>query len=185
MIFLAISTKTKKKLTENIQQNKKLYVINGVILIILGVLALFTPLAAAEFLDLLIGCLLFATGFFQVIVSYAAKRHWTYYFTALVAIAAGSLLILQPAAGILALAVIVSIYLLIQGCVQIFYAGVYAPFKGWRWLLLSGLISVCLTVLIYIGWPTTAAWILGIMVGVNLISFGLTMLMLALYIDRI
>lgn len=184
MFIFVVNEKTKKQLTENIKQNKNLYIFNAIMFMVLGVVALFAPLIAAEFLDLLIGCLLFITGLFQAVVSFAAKRHWTYYVTAIISIVAGCLLILQPAAGILALAAIIAIFLLLQGCMQIFYAGVYAPFKGWGWMLLSGFISICLCALIYVGWPTTAIWFLGIMVGINLISVGLSMLMLSLYLGK-
>lgn len=185
MIIWAISDDMKKQLTENIKQNKNLYVINGIMFMILGVVALTAPLIAAEFLDILIGCLLFITGSFQGVVSFAARRHWTFYFSAFISIVAGLLLILQPAAGILALAAIIAVFLLLQGCMQIFYSGVYAPFKGWSWMLLSGLISIALAALIYIGWPMSAIWFLGIMVGINLISFGLSMLMLSIYVNKI
>lgn len=184
MMIWMINDATKKQLTDNIKQNKSLYVFNGVMFIVLGVVALCAPLIAAEFLDLLIGCLLLITGLFQGVVSYAAKRHWTYYVTAIISIIAGALLILQPAAGILALATVVAVILLIQGMMQIFYAGVYAPFSGWGWMLLSGVISIALTALIYVGWPTTAVWFLGILVGINLISLGVSMMMLSIFLTR-
>jgi uncharacterized membrane protein HdeD (DUF308 family) len=184
MIIWTISNKTKKMLTDNIQQNKNLYIFNAVMFIILGTVALMTPLIAAEFLDILIGCLLFVTGLFQGVVSYAAKRHWTYYLSTFIYIAAGVLMIFQPQAGILALAAIIAIFLLLQGIMQIFYAGVYAPFKGWGWMLASGVISIALTTLIYIGWPITAVWFLGILVGINLIFFGLSTLMIAAYAGK-
>lgn len=185
MVILQVNEKTKKQLTENIKQNKNLYIFNGIMFMVLGIIALFAPMIAAEFLDLLIGCLLFVTGTFQAVVSFAAKRHWTYYLTAVISVMAGLFLILQPAQGVLALAAIVSIILLLQGCMQIFYAGVYAPFKGWGWMLFSGIISISLIILIYIGWPTTAAWFLGILLGINLITVGMAMLMASKLISQL
>lgn len=181
-MFISINTLTKRNLADNIRQNKNLYVFNAVMFIILGTIAIITPLFAAEFLDLLIGCLLFVTGLFQAVVTYAAKRHWTYYLSAAIYLVAGALMIFSPQAGILALAAIIAVFLFCQGCMQIFYAGVYAPARGWIWMLLSGLISLALTALIYIGWPITAVWILGLLIGINLISFGISMLMLAMYV---
>ncbi|HSX19837.1 MAG TPA: DUF308 domain-containing protein [Gammaproteobacteria bacterium] len=179
-----MNSDAKKQLTDNIKQNKNLYIFNGIMLLVLGIIALLAPLVAAEFLDILIGCLLFVTGLFQGVVSYAAKRHWTYYITAVISVIAGGLLILQPMAGMLALATIVAIFLLLQGCMQIFYAGIYAPFTGWIWMLLSGLVSIGLTAFIYVGWPITAIWFLGILVAINLISFGISMLVLATFCTR-
>lgn len=72
-----------------------------------------------------------------------------------------------------------AIYFLMQGFIQLFTASLYAPFKGWRWVLLSGISSIFLAIIIYIGWPVTAVWLLGLMVGLNFITFGFSMIMLA------
>lgn len=180
-----ISAEMKQHLIENLQSNKNLYVFNGVMLIILGVIALLAPLVIAEFLSLLIGCIFLLAGLAQGVVSYATKRHWTYYITAIIALTAGIILILKPEVGALVLAMVISVFLLLQGSMQIFYAGVFAPFKGWGWMLLSGCISILLTILIYVGWPTTAIWFLGVVVGLNLILFGVSLLMLATWTNRI
>lgn len=182
MIIWIVNDAIKKQLQANIQQHKHLYFFNGLIFMALGIIAIMSPLIAAEFLDILIGCVLFITGVFQASVSYASGRHWTYYLTAIIYVVAGALLVIQPQAGILALATIIAIFLLLQGCVQIFYASVYAPFKGWGWMLVGGLISIALTALIYTGWPVTAIWFLGIVVGINLFAFGLSLLMLTIHL---
>jgi len=152
--------------------------------IILGIVAFMAPLIAAEFLDILIGVLLLLTGLAQATMSFVSKRHWTYYLGAAISIIAGSLMLMRPSAGILALAAIIAIFFLLQGCMQLFSAGMYAPFRGWGWILLSGIISICLTILIYVGWPITAVWLLAVLVGINFISFGFSMIMLTTYVNR-
>jgi uncharacterized membrane protein HdeD (DUF308 family) len=185
MLIWMVNDSVKKQLTENIKQHKKLYIFNGCMFMILGVIAFMAPLVAAEFLDILIGCLLLLTGIVQAGLTVVSKRHWSYYFSAIISIFAGSLMVFFPRTGILALAAIIAIFLLLQGCMQIFSASMYAPFKGWSWMLTSGLISVILAALIYAGWPITAIWFLGVLVGINFISFGISMIVLTKYVTTI
>lgn len=181
-MLIFVNETTKSRLTDNIKANKSLYIFNGVMFMVLGIIALLSPLIAAEFLFILIGCILFVTGLFQGVVSYATKRHWSYYVTAGIAFLAGALLILQPEAGIYIFGMIIAVFLIVQGIMQIFYAGVYAPFKGWGWMLASGLLSILLAVFIYIGWPLSAAWLFGFLIAINLLMFGFALLTIATYV---
>jgi len=179
-----INASLKQKLEENIRQHKNTYVFNGVVFMVLGLVSLTSPLIAAEFFDFLIGTLLLVTGLAQAAVSMKAKRHWSYYLSAVVSITAGSLMIAKPNEGALALAAIIAIFLLFQGVLQIFSAGMYAPFKGWLLMLASGVISIILAILIYASWPSTALWFLGLVVAINLISFGFSIIMLTNYMTK-
>ncbi len=172
---------TKQQLEYNVKRYKNLYLVNGCILIALGILAIMVPVVAAEFLDLLIGAILLFTAISQFTISYMAKRHWTYYFNAIICLIAGSLMLIKPYEGVVALAVIIGIFLLIQGCIQLFTIALYAPFSGWPWILLSGIVSILLAGFMYSGWPITGVWLLGAMLGVNFIALGLSMIMLTRY----
>jgi uncharacterized membrane protein HdeD (DUF308 family) len=184
MLIWVMDTKLKKQLEQNVKQHKTLYIFNGAVFIIFGIIAFIAPMVAAEFLDILIGSLLLIMGLFQASVSYATKRHWTYYLSAIVSVLAGSLMIAKPMNGVLALAAIIAIFLLLQGFIQIFTASLYAPFKGWGWTLVSGVISITLAGLVYSGWPVTGVWFLGILVGFNFISFGASMIALTNFISN-
>lgn len=175
----------KSKLRQNIETHKNLYVLNGIVFIVLGLFCFAMPLAAAEFLGILIGLILVITGSFQLYLNFATTRHWSYYISAFIFLAAGALMILQPNVGAVALGAIVTTFLLLQGCMQLFYAGLYAPFYGWVWMLASGVLSILLAALVFSGWPSAAGWFLGILIGINLISFGASMLLLANFINKI
>lgn len=179
-IWIANSS-IKQQLADNISQNKTTYRVNGFIFLILGILSLLAPMVAAEVLDYLIGALLILTALIQFTLSYITKRHWSYYIGSTIYLIAGALLILRPNEGVMALAAVVGVFLLLQGCVQIFTASLYSPFSGWQWVLFSGLVSLALAGIIYSGWPATGIWLLGIMLGVNFIVFGLSMIMLTRY----
>lgn len=177
-----VNADVKKQLADNIRQHKKLYLFNGFMFILVGFIALMAPLVAAEVLDMLIGAILLLTAVGQLTISYLSKRHWTYYITTALYLIAGLLLVFRPHEGVLALAAIVGVFFLMQGCIQIFTASLYAPFEGWVWVLASGLVSLLLASLVYAGWPITGMWLLGIMLGINFIAFGLSMVMLTRYV---
>lgn len=172
------------QLEANLNQHAKMYYFNGAMLVILGIIALLSPIVAATFLDLLIGSILLLTGLAQAGFSFTTKRHWSYYLTAALAIFAGLLMLVNPASGILALGVIVLAYLIIQGILQTISAMLYSSCRGWIWLLFSGLVSLILAGMIYASWPVSATWILGVMVGINFIAFGLSIIMLTKYISN-
>jgi len=175
------NSNTRQQLADNINQYKTIYRINGFIFLVLGLLCLLAPMVAAEVLNYLIGGLLLVPALIQISLSYVTKRHWSYYIGSTIYLIAGLFLILRPNEGVMVLAAVVGIFLLLQGCVQIFSAALYAPFRGWQWVLFSGLVSLALAGIIYSGWPATGVWLLGIMLGVNFVVFGLSMIMLTRY----
>lgn len=174
-----INDSFKQELTGNLTQYKKTYFIKGIIFTVLGLIACFAPVLAAGFLNYLIGFLLLITGLIQAGISINAHRHWSYYISAMVAITAGLIMIFWPSAGMLALAVMLGIYLFLEGCMEIFAANVYAPTPGWGWMLFSGIVTLALSVFIFAGWPMSAVWVLGLMLGINFVTFGLAMIMLS------
>ncbi len=184
MIVWINQQEVKKKLEHNIKENSNLYTFNGIMFVVLGMIALFVPWIAAEFIDIAVGILLIVTGIFHVGVSFATKRYWAYYLSAFICLVTGGLMLLQPKAGIMAITLIVTMFMLLQGCMQLFYAALYAPFPGWSWMFTSGSISILLAVIVFAGWPVSAAWFLGVLVGVNLIMIGLSMIMLTKKINR-
>lgn len=177
-----VNSQMKQQLADNIRQHKKLYIFNGVMFFVLGVIFLAIPLVAAEILDFIIGGLLLLTGLGQLTISYLSKRHWTYYLTTILYLVAGLLLLFRPHEGVLALAAIVGVFFLLQGCMQLFTAALYAPFPGWVWVSISGLVSLLLASLVYVGWPITGMWLLGIMLGINFLAFGISTMMLTRYV---
>lgn len=183
MAFLMFTNLPTAQLESNLQQHARMYYFNGAMLITLGIVALLAPMVAATFLDLLIGSLMLLIGLGQAAFSFATKRHWTYYLTAAVATIAGLLMLISPSTGVLALGAIVICFLVIQGVLQTISAFMYSSCRGWMWLLFSGLVSLLLAGIIYQGWPVTASWIIGVMLGINFIVFGLSLIMLTNYVS--
>lgn len=183
--MLIFNDSTRTRLADNIKANRNMYIFNGVLFMGLGIIALIAPLAAAEFLFMLIGCLLVIAGVLQASFNFATKRHWSFYITAAIAIIAGILLVVRPEAGIYFFGMIIAVFLLLQGFMQLFYAGVYAPYRGWGWMLASGLLSIALAIFIFVGWPLSASWLFGVLIAINLMLFGFSLLTIAMYLDNL
>lgn len=93
----------------------------------------------------------------------------------------GTILIANPLQGALTLTIVLVLLFLVEGVAAIAVAiGFREHSRNWGWLLFSGLVDLLLAFLIWQGWPGTAAWSIGLLVGVNLFFTGLSLMMLAI-----
>jgi uncharacterized membrane protein HdeD (DUF308 family) len=102
--------------------------------------------------------------------------------SAVIAIAAGVILLAWPLSGVLSLTLILTAFLTIEGVASIMMALTHRHGFSARWalLLVSGLVDLFLAALIFLGLPATAAWAIGLLVGINMLFFGLSLVMTAL-----
>ncbi len=102
--------------------------------------------------------------------------------TAALSLAVGALLISHPVAGALSLTILLTAFFIAEGVFQIATSGAYRDVMGglWGWMLVSGISDLALAAIIILGWPITAVWALGLLVGVNLITSGWAIVMAAL-----
>jgi uncharacterized membrane protein HdeD (DUF308 family) len=106
---------------------------------------------------------------------------WTL-IAAVLALVVGILLIWRPGVGVLTLTHVLTGFFIAEGIVQILAAFKYrsAAAGSWGWMLFSGIVDLVLAAIILMGWPGTAAWTLGLLVGINLFMAGLALVMTAL-----
>ncbi|MBS3651318.1 HdeD family acid-resistance protein [Pseudaminobacter sp. 19-2017] len=169
---------------EQVQRLKSSWIwlaILGVISLVGGVFALFNPFAATFAAVLLAGWTFLLFGILQVIQAFSIGA-WSGFLWALLlgvlTAAVGVSLLYNPLAGALTLTLVVAILFLVLGVVKIMYAISLRPVKGWGWVILSGAISLLLGVLILADYPVSAASILGILLAVELISNGISLLLI-------
>jgi len=162
------------------------FIVYGVIMILLGIFAIVAPGIATLAVTLMIGWLLLfsgAFGLFAVIsAGYRAPGFWWHLLTSIVYLLAGLSVLTRPITGVLTLTIILAAYLLAGGVFRIMMAlGYRAHAPGaWFWLLLSGVIDIVLAFIIMSGMPGTAVWVIGLLVGINLLMMGFAILMIAL-----
>jgi uncharacterized membrane protein HdeD (DUF308 family) len=159
-----------------------LFLIYGMTLVILGMLALGAPVITTLAVEDYAGWLFVIGGIFGLAsVIYSVPRFWWGLLTAFLAIAIGAYLIQRPFAGVLSLTMAVGIYFAAQGVIQVVTAvGHRSTLASWMWLLVSGVVNLFLAAIILLGLPGTAAWTLGLLLGVSLMMWGLSLVMTAL-----
>jgi uncharacterized membrane protein HdeD (DUF308 family) len=97
----------------------------------------------------------------------------------------GVVLVADPLAGAIPLTLLVAVLFLATGVAKTMFALALRPASGWVWVLASGLVSVVLGVMILAGLPATATTILGLLLGIELVSNGVLFLFVALGLRRL
>lgn len=163
----------------------QLFFFEGLVLLILGMAAIVVPLIATVAVEILIGWLLLISGVVGLIATFR-MRHAPGFFwslvSAILAIAAGVVLLRWPLSGALSLTVILTAFFVVEGVASIFYALEHKrELTGrWAWMLVSGVLDLFLGGLIFLGLPGTAAWAIGLLVGINMVFGGSAIMSMAL-----
>ena len=155
----------------------------AILMIILGVMAIATPVYATFAVQALLGWILIIGGIAQGVHAFMVKSWGGFLFellSALLYLAVGALLLVNPVEGALALTIVLAAFLVVEGIFKIIMAWRVRGHPRWGWLLASGILSLILGALIWAEWPSAALWVIGLLVGVHLLFTGWALLMLAL-----
>jgi uncharacterized membrane protein HdeD (DUF308 family) len=155
----------------------------GIVLSILGLLLIATPVLGTLAIDLLIGWFLIIGGVAQLIHAFMEKA-WRGFLLELLSGAlyaiVGILLVFYPMAGAQALTLFLAAFLAIDGVVRIGMALRLRPGHGWGLVLFGGIVTLILAAMIWTQWPGSAIWVIGLLVGINLLFTGWSLTMMAL-----
>ena len=175
----------RRAMTNAFSAHWRLFLFQGVVMIILGVVAVCAPVAATIAVDIYVGWLLLISGLFGLIA--IVSTHHVHAFlwsliTAALSVVIGILLILKPIEGAISLTAVLTAFFIAEGAFQaaIALASRQVMAGTWGWMLMSGLADLVLAAIIIAGWPGTAIWALGLLVGVNLLTSGCAVVMAAL-----
>jgi uncharacterized membrane protein HdeD (DUF308 family) len=163
----------------------KLFFFEGVVLVVLGIGALALPPLATIAVAVLFGWVLLLAGIVGLMTTLMARHapgFWWALLSSIVAIAAGALIFGWPAGGALSLTLILTGFLVADGLITIMLALDYrrASHGGWIGLLFNGVIDLVLAAIIFTALPQSAAWAIGIIVGVDMLFGGSSLIALAL-----
>lgn len=163
-----------------------LFLIEGIVLLILGVIAVVVPPVATLAVTLFFGWLILISGIVGLVTTFwmrHAPGFWWSLLSAILGIVVGVMLIASPVIGALSLTFVLIAFFLIEGAVSIMFALEHKrELSGqWGWMLVSGLIDLVLAAMILAGLPSTAAWAIGLLVGINMIFGGVAMIAMALH----
>jgi uncharacterized membrane protein HdeD (DUF308 family) len=168
-----------------IHEHWGLFLAEGIILVILGIAAILVPPIATLAFTLIIGWLFLISGVVGLFTTFWMRQmpgFWWSLLSAVIAIAAGVVLLGWPISGTLSLTFVLIAFFVIEGIASIMYAIDHRnQLSGrWGWMLVSGIVDLILAGIIFAGLPGTAAWALGLLVGINMVFGGTAMIGMAL-----
>lgn len=174
----------RRKVAEAIQAHWKLFLIQGIVMMILGLIAIAVPNVATLAIAIFVGWLFLIGGTVRVLSVWRARSApgfaWSLV-TALLAIVLGLILVLNPLEGVLTLTMVLIVLFIVEGVAAILIALEFRRhIRQWGWTLFNGIVDLVLAYLIFQGWPSTAAWAIGLLVGINMLFLGLSLTMTAL-----
>jgi uncharacterized membrane protein HdeD (DUF308 family) len=172
--------------TTSLHTHWLLFLVEGITLVGLGLAAIVLPLIATVAVEIIIGWLLLVSGTVGVVITFRMRRtpgFWWSLLSAILGIAAGIVLLRWPLNGALSLTLILAVFFLIEGIASIFYALEHKrELSGrWSWMLISGAVDLILASIIFLGLPGTAAWAIGLLVGINMVFGGSAVIAMALH----
>jgi uncharacterized membrane protein HdeD (DUF308 family) len=173
-------------IAQSIREHWVLFLIEGIVLLVLGILAILVPPLATITFTLFLGWLFLISGIMGLITTFWARHSpgfWWSLLSAVLAIAAGIVLLIEPLRGAITLTLLLIVFFIIEGVLSIMYALEHKKeLSGrWGWMLASGIIDLILAGIILIGLPGTAAWALGLLVGINMLFGGSALIAMALH----
>jgi uncharacterized membrane protein HdeD (DUF308 family) len=173
-------------IVQSMHDHWKLFLIEGIVLILLGALAIVLPMLATIAITILFGWLLLISGVIGLVTTFWAKHapgFWWSLFSAVIGIAAGIVLLGWPLSGSVSLTLVLIVFFVIEGIVSIMYAIEHRrQYSGrWAWMLFSGIIDLILAGIIFAGLPGTALWALGLLLGINLLFGGSSLIAMAMH----
>ncbi len=167
------------------RENWKWFMFQGIVMLILGCLAVAEPVIASVAVDIFVGWLFLFSGLLGLVTMFSARDASAFFWmllTAALSLAVGIMLIWKPAEGTVSLTVVLTAFFIAEGAFQIAATLSYRNVmpNSWGWLLASGLADLLLAGLIIYAWPESATWTLGLIVGINLITTGMAIVMTAM-----
>ncbi len=174
-----------RAVSKSLHEHWKLYLIEGIVLVVLGFAAIVLPPLATLALTILFGWLFLLSGIVGLITTFMMRHapgFWWSLISAALAVIVGGLLLARPITGAVSLTIVLVAFFLIEGIASIMFAFDHKrELTGqWGWMLASGIVDLILGVIIFAGLPGTAAWALGLLLGINMLFGGSALISMAL-----
>jgi uncharacterized membrane protein HdeD (DUF308 family) len=173
------------KLQTAVRKHWKALLIEGVLLVILGLAAIIIPSVASIAVTVLIGGLFLTGGLVELALPIWTQRtpgFWWSLLSAVLAAGVGIIMLARPVQGTLTLTLVLSAYFAAEGVVTIMYALLHRrePATRWGWLIASGILDLVVGGLIIAALPGSALWAIGLLVGIDLMFGGFALIRMAL-----
>jgi len=163
-----------------------LFLVEGVVLLVLGATAIVIPPLATLAVTIILGWLFLVSGVMGLFTTFwmrHAPGFWWSLISAVLGVVVGVLLLARPISGAFSLTIVLVAFFVIEGVASIMFALDHKrELSGkWGWMLFSGIVDLVLATLVFAGLPSTAAWAIGLLVGINMVFGGSALIAMALH----
>ena len=169
-------------ISSDVRANRGWIMFLGAVLVALGIAAIAFPFVATVAVELLIGWILVVSGGLGLINALRTPKWRGFTFSLLgaaLSLAIGLLLLAYPMTGVLSLTLVMVAFFAAGGVLRVMLALKLRPLDNWGWLLASGVLALLLAALILVQWPLAAGWVIGLLVGIDLLAAGVILIALA------
>ena len=178
-------TNLQSKMSAAVREHWKAFLFEGILLTILGLAAIVVPPLAGLAVTIFLGWMFLISGIAGLALTFWARQmpgFWWSLISAALAVGAGLVLLARPVQGVLTLTIVVGAYFLAEGVTSIMYALEHRRelSERWSWMLFAGVLDILIAVMIISGLPGSAAWVVGLLVGINLVFGGASLIGMAL-----
>jgi uncharacterized membrane protein HdeD (DUF308 family) len=167
---------------ENLRRNWGWLFALGIFLVLIGAGAIAASVYTTFVTIIFLGILLVVAGVTELIHSFWTKE-WSGFFLNLLVglfyLVTGALFLFKPLPAAAALTLLIGALFVVSGAFKIIGA-IFSRVEHWGWILFSGIVSLILGIMILSDWPLGSLWIIGLFVGIDLIFWGWTWILLAL-----
>jgi uncharacterized membrane protein HdeD (DUF308 family) len=165
----------REAMRETVKRHSLWYLIQGVLMVLGGVLALVYPIVSSVAVVLFLGWVLIISGVVQGISLIGAQQvphFWLQLISVVLSVIVGVLFVRQPGEGFLAITLLLIVFFMVEGISKLVFALTIRPFPKWGWVLASGVVGILLSLFLWASLPVTAIWLLGVLLGIQLICEG-------------
>lgn len=169
-------------LTEYTDRHRRVLEAEGILVVLLGLLAIVLPRFVTLGIGIILGAILLAAGILKLnrTFHFRGLPGFTWSLAgALLLMAGGLFFLFYPLEGMAAITIVLVALFLLDGIGEIAIALSHRETAVWIFILTSGIISLALAVLLLAHWPSSAAWAVGLLLGINLLFSGTWLLALS------
>jgi len=165
---------------------RKFSLITGVLLMVVGIVGAVLPQIMSLVVSVFLGWLLITGGILTAYLAFLGRgRSMIAFLKPVLLIVTGALFVFFPLAGLAALALLLTVYLLLDAFGGFGLAYDIYPMRGGGWMAFNGLMSFLLAVVLFVGWPITSPIMVGLYVGISLFFDGLSLVIIGYLANRI
>ncbi len=165
----------REAMRETVKRHSLWYLVQGALMVLGGIIVLFYPILSSFAVVLFLGWVLIISGIVQGISLIGAQNvphFWLQLVSVVLSVIVGVLFLRHPGEGLLTLTLLLIVFFMIEGISKLIFALTIRPFPNWGWVLASGIIGILLSFYLWNSLPITAIWLLGALLGIQLICEG-------------